>query len=258
MFSALRPREVRADQRVHSGQWWLQAARKRWPLRKVLVRRSTAHEWICTRESACDAAPVPCCPGPGWRPRRTYSKEEHNKDDGFCHPFMLKVSSQEYGDRSLQEFCHGVAVLMPCLPGCAGRTISRKVRAHCAECCRARHSRSAIRSGGSVFVCWTACELSARAWMAARGLPHECRCISPSPGKTTSVTFSLPLKELRGEGVPIGPLFAEEFFLRAPNEERAWSGSPLYDVNTGAATVRGPLSFRHRLSACSRPIAEAF
>jgi len=26
--------------------------------------------------------------------RRTYSKGDHNKDDGFCHPFMLKVCSQ--------------------------------------------------------------------------------------------------------------------------------------------------------------------
>ncbi len=66
----------------------------------------------------------------------------------------------------------------------------------------------------------------------------DCRCISPSPGKTTSITYSLPLKELRGEGVPIGPFFAEEFFLRAPNEDRAWSGSPMYDINSGAATVR--------------------
>ena len=65
-----------------------------------------------------------------------------------------------------------------------------------------------------------------------------CRCISPSPGKTTSITYSLPLKELRGEGVPIGPFFAEEFFLRAPNEDRGWSGSPMYDVNSGAVTVR--------------------
>ena len=76
--------------------------------------------------------------------------------------------------------------------------------------------------------------------------PCGCRCISPSAGKTTSITYSLPLKELRGEGVPIGPFFAEEFFLRAPNEERAWSGSPMYDVNTGAPTVRRPTScWRH-------------
>jgi len=84
----------------------------------------------------------------------------------------------------------------------------------------------------------SACKLYMPVRIEVHAWVPDCRCISPSPGKTTSITYSLPLKELRGDGVPIGPFFAEEFFLRAPNEDRAWSGSPMYDVNSGAATVR--------------------
>ena len=84
--------------------------------------------------------------------------------------------------------------------------------------------------------------------VACMGLQHKCsslrlpqrgcRAISTAPGRTTSVMFGLPLKELKQDGQPTPPLFAGEFFLRASNEERSWSGSPMYSTETGQLAVR--------------------
>ena len=69
-------------------------------------------------------------------------------------------------------------------------------------------------------------------------LPPECRVLAPSPGRTISVTFSLPLEELKKGVERISPVFAGEFFLRAPGNKRRWSGSPMYSTETGKPLVR--------------------
>lgn len=64
-----------------------------------------------------------------------------------------------------------------------------------------------------------------------------CSVVAASPDHRTSVTCALPLQELKQDGVVVPPFFAGEFFLRTPNEQRSWSGSPMYSTETGQLLV---------------------
>lgn len=65
-----------------------------------------------------------------------------------------------------------------------------------------------------------------------------CSVVAASPNSRTSVSYALPLQELKCGTDVLPPVFAGEFFLRTPNEERSWSGSPMYSTESGQLVVR--------------------